>query len=376
MNKSPFQYGTTVSATSFTNREEERKKLYNNFKNGLNTTIISPRRWGKSSLVESVVQDLAREPSSLKTVLIDLFAVASEKEFLEVFARECIKASDTKWENWIQHAKDLFKRVVPKFSLGVDPVTDFSVSFNWEELKEAKEEILNLPERLAAKKNIQFVICLDEFQNLASFSNYESLEKKMRAIWQRQKRVTYCLFGSKRHMMEDIFNNSSKPFYRFGEIMMLPKIKEKDWTDFITTSFENTGKEISESLARKIARTMKNHSWYVQQLAHYVWQMTPKTTTNKMVEAALKEVINTNSPLYQKEVEILSKTQLNLLKAIADGETKLTSEAVMRRYPIGTPRNISKNKAILKAKDIIDEIGDKFDFLDPAFEIWFKAMFD
>ena len=93
MKTSPFKYGVTVSDKAFTNREDEFEKLYNNLIQGTNTTIISPRRWGKSSLVEKVINTINSKEKKHKTVLIDLFSVASEEEFLEVFAREVIKAS-------------------------------------------------------------------------------------------------------------------------------------------------------------------------------------------------------------------------------------------------------------------------------------------
>ena len=375
MKTSPFKYGVTVSDKAFTNREDEFEKLYNNLIQGTNTTIISPRRWGKSSLVEKVINTINSKEKKHKTVLIDLFSVASEEEFLEVFAREVIKASSTKWQDWIQSAKDVFKQLIPKLSMGLDPANDFSLSFDWEELSKHTDEILNLPEVLATKNDIQFIICLDEFQNLSNYTNYSILEKKMRASWQRQKLVTYCLYGSKRHMMTSIFNSPSKPFYRFGDIMLLDKIKEEKWIEFIVSSFKKTKKEISVKNAQIIAQVMKNHSWYIQQLAHYTWQKTEKKASKPIVAKALDELIYANSPLYQKEVEILSKTQLNLLKAIVKDERQLTSARVMHNYKLGTPRNVSKNKTSLFNNDVITQSKSGYELLDPAFELWFKKIY-
>src|ERR1043165_4580888 len=101
MKDSPFIYGTTVSVQSFTNREKETEKLRSNLLYGINTTIISPRRWGKSSLVEKVIHDINKKEKKVKTVIIDLFSVNSEEEFLELFAREVIKASSSRWQEWI-----------------------------------------------------------------------------------------------------------------------------------------------------------------------------------------------------------------------------------------------------------------------------------
>ena len=375
MKDSPFIFGTTVSDRSFTNRELETAKLKSNLLNGINTTIISPRRWGKSSLVEKVVFEINRTESNTKTIVIDLFSVGSEEEFLESFAREVIKASSSKWEDWMSSGRDLFKKLIPKLSIGIDPNTDFSLSFDWVELKKNSDEVLNLPETIANARGIKFIICLDEFQNLSSFNEYLVFEKKLRAYWQRHKSVTYCLYGSKRHMMTDIFNNPAKPFYRFGDIMLLQKIETNRWISFICIGFANTGKHIDENIANVIPSLMKNHSWYVQQLAHYIWNLTDSKASVAEVNRALSELINANSPLYQKETETISHTQLNLLKAVVKGETQFTSTAVMQKHALGTPRNVSKNKSILINSDMIHEVNGVFEFVDPAFELWFKKQY-
>ncbi len=375
MKQSPFIYGSTVSTHSFTNRETEVEKLRSNLLNGVNTTIISPRRWGKSSLVEKVVAMINKDEKKTKTVIIDLFSVSSEEEFLELFAREVIKASSSKWQEWLNSGKVFFKNLIPKLSVGIDPNSDFSLTFDWKELKKHSDEIMNLPEIIAKSKKIRFIICLDEFQNLANFNDYIAFEKKLRACWQRHKSVVYCLYGSKRHMMTDIFNNPTKPFYRFGDIMLLKKIESKKWIRFIVKGFKQTGKNIDEKSASLISASMKNHSWYVQQLAHYTWNLTGKVAGIQQINSALQELINANTPLYQKEVEDLSNTQLNLLKAVAKGESQFTSADVMNVYQLGTPNNVSKNKLILINNDIIHEIEGKFEFVDPAFELWFNKQF-
>ena len=371
----PFQYGSTVSVDAFTNREQDVKKLKSNLLNGINTVIISPRRWGKSSLVEKTLLGIKKSRRKTAVVQMDLFSVSTVEEFLETFAREVIKASTPKWEEWLTTGKQFFKQLIPKFSVQADPQSDFSVSFEWKELKKHADEILELPQKLAVKKKVHFIVCLDEFQHLAELKGYKSFDKKMRAVWQRHKNVTYCLYGSKRHMMDEIFNKSSNPFYRFGDIIFLQKIKHDKWVKFITQSFTNTNKEITEEAANAIPKLMKNHSWYVQQLSHYVWESCGKKATRKEVEKALQRLINTNSPLYIMQVESLSKTQLNLLKAISNGEEQLTSGDVMDDYKLGTPQNVIKNRKILARKDIILGLGKAYEMADPAFDIWFQKLY-
>jgi hypothetical protein len=110
-------------------------------------------------------------------------------------------------------------------------------------------------------------------------------------------------------------------------------------------------------------------------LSHHVWNLTTKSATKTDIKSALVELINANMPLYQKEIGILSITQINLLKAVSQGENKLTSARVMTVYRLGTPRNVSKNKTVLINNDIIFESGGNYSFLDPAFEIWFRNTY-
>lgn len=375
MKNSPFVYGTTVSERSFIDREIEIRKLTDNLKGGINTMIISPRRWGKSSLVEKVVESVRKHNSGIKVAMIDMFTVSTEEEFLEKFASEVIKATSTKFEDWVRNSRKFFKNIVPKIQISPDQVNSFSISFDWEELKKHKDEILNLPEVAATRKGMKMIICLDEFQSIAAFDGYESLEKRIRAVWQRQKSVTYCIYGSQRHMMTDIFNNPSKPLYRFGDLMMLSKIERIHWTGYIIKGFSETGKQIGEAEAGVITDLMDCHSWYVQQLSHYTWNLTQRRAGIPEVYAALKELISANIPLYLRDMENMSLTQINLLKAVAMGEKQLTSSRVMNFYRLGTPRNVSKNRDCLINNDIIGSSSEGYFFLDPAFELWFRKTY-
>lgn len=375
MKNSPFIYGTTVSNEAFIDRKNEIRKLVENLTGGINTTMISPRRWGKSSLVEKVADSISNSDRKTRVVKIDLFTVSSEEQFLEKFAREVIRSSSSKWQEWVKNARALFKVLIPKIQIGIDPVNDFSISFDWNEIQKHSDEILNLPEIVAKQKGIKVIVCIDEFQNIANFHDFESFEKKLRAIWQRQHDVTYCIYGSLRHMMNDIFNNASKPFYRFGDIMLLQKIERDEWIKFICRSFASTGKRINNDDAALVADLMKCHSWYIQQFAHYIWNLTTDKATKIIVQKALNELINANTPFYQKEIETLSSTQINLIKAVAHGETRFTSVSVMAEHRLGTPRNVSKNKTLLINKDIIQPHEEQFEFVDPAFELWFRQNF-
>ncbi|MEG0891593.1 MAG: ATP-binding protein [Bacteroidales bacterium] len=375
MMDSPFQYGKLAMGNTFVNRVKEKQELKSNLYSGINTMLISPRRWGKSSLVKEAMNELTEQYSNVKVCFMDVFTIRSQEEFYQVFAREVIKATSSNWESWIANAKEYLKALAPRISIGSDPMNDFSIRLEYRRIKENEQELLNLPQKIADAKGIKIIICIDEFQNLATLKDYSALEGNMRSVWQHQDKVSYCLYGSKRHMMIDIFNSSSKPFYRFGQIMFLQKIHKEEWVKFIVDAFERTGKTILQSNAELIVVKVNAHSWYVQQLAHFVWVATQTEATEQIIEQAFSQIVNTNMPLYVSECETLSTTQLNLLIAIANQEQTLTGSKIMEKYQLGTPQNVTKNKTVLQRKDLLDKTPEGFSFLDPVFEYWFRKEY-
>jgi AAA+ ATPase superfamily predicted ATPase len=224
----PFLFGRVVSSPHFINREDELDRLKKNLISGLNTILISPRRWGKSSLVNKVVEQLSGEPK-VRFCMLDLFNIRTEKEFYEVYTREVLRCSSSKWEDWIETTKTFLKGIVPRFSFGPDPYNDFSISLETTPTSKTRHELLNLPEAIAKSKKIKIVIGVDEFQNLMYYDDPTSFQQELRTAWQHHKNVTYCLYGSKRHMITELFENKSMPFYKFGDLIFLPKIELRYW---------------------------------------------------------------------------------------------------------------------------------------------------
>ena len=370
-NISPFRFGQVVDSAEFTNRHQEFALFEANLLSGNNLIIMSPRRYVKSSLVRQFVLKNT-DTRDVIHCMVDLFSVQNEEEFYEILSRELIKASSGKFEEWLSNARTFFSQLIPRISIGSDPLNDFSVSFDVKEIKKHKTEVLNLPERIAIKKNKRIIVYLDEFQNIGSFDKSIEFQKLLRSVWQNHKNVSYCMYGSKRHMMREIFEKTDRPFYRFGSQFVLGRIDTPHWQVFIREKFNESNKTIRPDLVAEIITKMGNHPHYVQQMAHFVWSFSGKNVSNDVIDYALEFMLNSNSAFFVKIIEELSKTQINLLKAISNGEIQLTSARAMRDYNIGTPRNIVKNRQILEGKDIIDNLNDKIVFIDPLFEIWFR----
>lgn len=368
--QSPFSFGRAVRNESFTNREEEVKKLSSNFYHNINTIIVSPRRWGKSSLVEKVA--LQVRSKELKVVRIDLFSLRTEEEFYNAFGNAVIRATSNKAEEWMELSRKFIRTFTPKFTIELGDKQSFDLSLDLEAIRKHYRELLDLPEKIAQEKKINIVVCIDEFQNVSSFSNALAFQKRLRSSWQHHERVCYCLYGSKKHMMLELFNKQSHPFYRFGELVQLPKISAAKWVVYICRQFKKTGKHIEPQQAREIAGAVKDHPYYVQQLAHLVWVATIKEVFQATVKAALADMVKQNGILYFRETEELNNTELKLLRAVCAGEDKYTSKDILHRYSLGTSANVVKARRGLVAKEIADEQGGRLFFLDPVFELWFR----
>ena len=367
----PFVFGVATSGDNFTDREKETQRLLLNFTHGVNTILISPRRWGKTSLVKKVAQ--LAQTKTRKIVYLDIFSCRTESEFYRLFATSVLKQTSSKWDEWVENTKQFLAHINPKISIGTDPMNDFSISFEYSMQDNAGNDILQLPEKIAIEKGIQIVICIDEFQQISDFEDSKTFQKKLRTVWQLQQHVSYCLFGSKKHLMNELFEKKNLPFYKFGDAIYLTKIETKYWIEYICKRFENTGKHISPELAKEICRLVDNHSSYVQQLAWLLWIRTTDIATEEQLTHALEDLLDQNNILFQSETENLSAYQMNFLKAVIDGiHSKFSSKEIILKYNLGTSANIVRLKSALLQKELIETDGKEIILADPVSGVWFE----
>ena len=235
--------------------------------------------------------------------------------------------------------------------------------------------MLDLAEKIARKKGLKIVICIDEFQNITEFSDPDYFQKKLRSHWQLHQNVAYCLYGSKRHMMMEVFTNSSKPFYKFGNLMFLNKIETPCLVEFFKSRFADTGKSIDNEASHLIAKLVDNHPYYAQQLAQLSWLRTKNVCTVDIVYEAHTALVEQLSLLFVTITETLTTQQLNYLKALIAGEKAISSTAVMHRYQISSTTSISRSKAALIKNDILDNKAGEISFQDPIYAYWLKTEY-
>jgi uncharacterized protein len=374
MKKMPFVFGHLADGTEFTNRTTEVRQLLTNFRSGINTTLISPRRWGKSSLVRAVARKASHTDKKMKFCFIDLFSIRSEEQFYQVLGQEVIKSTSSKFKEWVSATKRFLPKALPKVSFET-PLGEFELGLNWKEVVKSPMQILDLAEKIAEDKNIRLVVCVDEFQNIGAFEDPLGFQKQLRASWQHHKNVAYCIYGSKRNMMMEVFASPSMPFYKFGDLLFLEKISLKDWEKFITKRFKDTGKLIIQGDAELIASLVDRHSYYVQQLAQQVWLRTQYDCTSDFIYHAHDSMMRQMSMLFQEKTNALSNSQVSLLMAVIDDVKQLSSKDIIQTYRLGSSANVQQAKKALINKEVLDAMGGKLEFLDPLYAAWLRRYY-
>lgn len=370
MNK-PFVFGTPVDDSNFIGRENEMARLSANFTHGINSILMSPRRLGKTSMVRLVSKNIV--DSKIKIIHIDVFSCRDEYDFYNKFAEGILRQTESRFEEWKNLVAGFITRLTPKISYSSDPNNEYSISLGITPKTHQPEEILNLPQLIAEKKQVHLVVCIDEFQQIGGFPDSLTIQKKMRSVWQHQKDVSYCLYGSKKHMMEKIFLNSSFPFYKFGDIVPVKPIPTSAWIPYIQQGFSSEGKDISTDMVCDLCARVKNHSSYVQQLAWLTLLRTDKVTTKEQLDLALLDTIDENSSLFMNQTENLTTYQMNFLRAILAGiHQDFGSAEIREEYNLGSYSNINRIKQALIERELIHREKEGLFIYDPVLELWLR----
>ena len=375
MKKTPFTYGQLAESQEFTNRKKDIEHLSKNFEGLINTTVISPRRWGKTSLINKISNDFSRKNDYI-VCKFDAFNCRNEEQFYTLFANSILKASVSKWNIFVQEVTKYLSALAPKISMKTDKGFNIEFGIDFKDKAYSFDEILDLPQKIATDKNKKILVCIDEFQTIGEYEESLHFQRKLRAHWQTHQDVCYCLYGSKRHLLLQIFSNYNSPFYKFGDILFIDKIKREDWVAFITKRFSDTGKSISAENAGKIADLMQNHPYYTQQLSQQSWLRSSKMCNEKIINISFNSIVDQLSLLFCNIIDNLTPRQIGFLLAICDGVVSFSSHEVLKKYDLGTSANIKNLKNALLEKDIIDILPKKKIYVqDPVFEFWVKNRY-
>jgi len=372
----PFKFGEAVNGEYFGDRENEIKILSLDLLGGQNIILYSPRRYGKTSLVLKILKHLKEE--GCLCIYIDLFPIQTKRKFSQKLSSAIASGTSKKIGEVIKLLKEYFPSIIPKITIKGKESPEFEIEFGdgEKDIDEVLEKLYDTPNLIAEKRKKRVVVVFDEFQEVRNLDG-ENIEKALRAKIQHHQNVAYLFMGSKRHLMDRIFNKKSAPFYKIGKFIYLQKIPEEGFAQFIKKRFNDTALEIGNEEIKKILEITQCHPYYTQMLCHEIWNESfkKKVVEDEEIENALRFILLNQSYTFTIIWDSLSIKQRNLLIAMTDEEeAMLHSQDIIFKYELGSAATVSKSIKILEKKGIIERENRRYVFLDLFFKEWIKEV--
>ena len=370
----PFQYGGVVGKDAFCNREKELADLVKAMKNSERLFVYSERRIGKTSLIRQALERLPKR--QFLSAYIDLWPTDGEESFAIASAKAIAESMATTAGRMLETARQFFGRLTPLISADAAGNPQISFEFARSGIKTPDlVEVLSAPGKIAAKRERRVVIVFDEFQRILEYSS-DLAERSLRTAIQNQKGVSYIFLGSRKHLIQEMFVDQSRPLYRAGGHYPLGPISTQDWLPFIRDRFRGSDKLISDSLIRSICQRTGGHPFYTQHLCHAIWEIceTGSQVTEETIECATRLLLDRESYAYTALWESLAPNQRRFLMGIA-GEpegVKVFASDFLQRYNLRSPSNVQRAVEALLTRDVIDRSNGSYVIGDPFFKIWIK----
>jgi len=362
----PFKYGGVVQLPYFIDREREVEELTMSLGSGANVILYSPRRYGKTSLVHRVSQEL--ESQGITVVYLDFFQVNSREKFLISYLRAIFDKSSG-WEKMLRRISGFIRSARLMLTMNEEGKPVLSLEAHPGSSSVLFEEVVNLPEKLADKK--RWVVVFDEFQEVENFDG-ESFEKELRASIQHHQRVNYVLMGSRKHLLLGIVTRRNRAFYNFGKLIRLQKIPAEVWLPFLKKGIEQVGLKATDALAAAIVEEADNIPFYVQYLAFEVVEtgLIDGRIHEGTISIALERMMTNQEDYFRALWESVSYTQQQTMLALSRENRGIYSKAFLDRYKLHTVSGIQRSVSVLMKRGILDKSGDEYVFEDPVFRRW------
>src|SRR5829696_5642797 len=374
--ENPFVYGEIVTAAAFADREDERERLARDLASGQKVFLISPRRYGKSSLVRDVMRTLARQ--KILTIEVTVASSSSYIGFLESYARALV-AADTPVGRLKRWTADLFSAIKPEVRFDADPAGHAKFALAFPAVRSARDtarlaaEVFALPARIAEARKQRLAIALDEFQAITSFDG-GTIENALRAAVQDQRQVGYVFSGSEPSLMERMLG-PRRPFYKAGPVMRLEKINADDFAAFIDERFRGSGVRPEPGLGEAIVDLAANVPYDVQRLAHETWddlkEAGKKTAGLDDLHVTLTRLLGEQHTMFEESWQRLTLPQRAVLRALVIEEGReLMSADVRARHRLPGTSTVQAALAALLRQDIITKDNGRYVTVDSLYREW------
>ena len=374
--QNPFVYGEVVPASAFVNRVAELDRLVGDLSAGQKIFLISPRRYGKSSLIRRALAAMSRRGAL--TVEVTVSSFSSYVAFLEGYARALV-AAETRWDRARIWLRDAVRSARAEVRYAPDDSTPGAISVSFpgvrsdRDLSRLAAEVFALPARLAESRHRKVVVALDEFQAIAGF-NGGSVEHTLRAAVQHQREVGYVFAGSEPSLMERMLG-PKRPFYKAGPVIRLDKIPPEEFADFIDSGFARSGLRAEAGLGAAIVEVAGNLPYDVQRLAHETWDEVRsggrRRATLDDLHQALHRLLTEQQVMFEVLWQRLTLPQRSVLRAVVLEEGReLLSADVRDRHRLGGASSVQYALASLVRDDLVTRDAGRYSVVDSLLREW------
>jgi hypothetical protein len=372
--KNPFIYGDFVGADFFCDREEEQKALRRDLGDAQKLFLISPRRYGKTSLLKRVLAQL--ESEDFIAVYIDLYRASSLHTFLELYCAAVAEAAESALDKALRFVSEVLPRLRPKITVDASGTPSISIEplLTARDTRQLLDEAFELPATVAKRKKKNVVVVLDEFQEIMNFDG-EALEKAMRSHIQGHSAVGYVFSGSKRHILEDMTHDERRAFYRIGKVMYLEKIPRTAFLPFLQQRFEAGGFAVEEGVIAHVLDIADDVPHNAQRLCHELWDdlHESRRVTLSDVDRVFVKILGEQTPYHLQQWDALSLNQRALLKAVTTrGGTNLFSQEFLVHSGIGSLPTLQTSLKLLVKKGVIEKQSEGHAITDVFFREWIR----
>jgi uncharacterized protein len=370
--QNPFVYGEVVPASAFVDRVDELDHLVEDLAAAQKVFLISPRRYGKSSLIRQALAAMSRRGAL--TVEVTVSSFSSYVAFLEGYARALVGA-EARWDRaraWLREAVRSARAEIRPAPLGGLTVS-FPTVRSERDISRLAQDVFALPARLASARSRNVVVALDEFQAIAGFDG-GSVEHAMRAAVQHQRSVGYVFAGSEPSLMERMLG-PKRPFYKAGPVMRLKKIPADEFAAFIDARFSRSGMKPEPGLGAAVVDLAGNLPYDVQRLAHETWDEVRrggrKRATLDDLHQALTRLLTEQQMMFEAVWQRLTLAHRSVLRAVVleDGRELLSAD-VRERHRLGGASSVQYALAALVREDVVSRDDDRYVVVDSLLREW------
>ncbi|MGM9818980.1 MAG: ATP-binding protein [Paludibacteraceae bacterium] len=373
--KNPFIVTGKIEPEYFCDRVNESNRLIKSISNGNNLVVISPRRMGKTGLIQ-FCYDKPEIANEYYTFFIDILHTSSLREFTYLLGRTIYDALLPRSRKMASLFIQTIKSISGKF--GFDPVTNMP-TFNLE-LGDIEKPEYTLEEifRYLANADKPCIIAIDEFQQIAKYPE-KNIEALLRTHIQKLSNSNFIFAGSERHLMQEMFTSSARPFYHSSDILELKAIPSEIYVPFVVKHFEKRNKKISVENVDWVYTLFKGHTYYIQRTFNEAFADTVEgeECSKEIITSAIDNMINANDTIFREILSNISEKQKPLLYAIArDGEAeRITSSEFIKKHSLASASSVQAAAKKLLERDIITQLNKKYSVTDKLFAMWINRIY-